>query len=58
MHTSESAHLQERERNKAELTAAKAKHSQRAAAIEEELVALQQVLYPPRIADIRCSALS
>ena len=41
----ESVHLQERERNKAELTAAKAKHSQRAAAIEEELVALQQVEY-------------
>lgn len=44
----ESVHWQERERNKAELTAAIAKHSQRAAAVEGELVALQQVHHVPQ----------
>lgn len=41
-------HTQERERNKAELSAAIAKHSHKALLIEEELAALQQVRYMPQ----------
>ena len=45
MQWAESVLAQERERNKAELAAAIARHSQKAASAEEELLTLQQVRY-------------